>query len=45
MGGTLNEPMLGDLLPKPAEQQSADRKSLLLSVITMMVSIPALIGA
>ena len=37
--------MLGDLLPKPAEQQSADRKSLLLSVITMMVSIPALIGA
>ena len=46
MGGTLNEPMLGDLLPKPAEdQRSEDRKSLLLSIITMMVSIPALIGA
>ena len=45
MGGTLNEPMLGDLLPKPVEQRAEDRKSLLLSVITMMVSIPALIGA
>jgi hypothetical protein len=43
--GTLNEPMLGDLLPKTAEQRSEDRKSLILSVLTMMISIPALIGA
>jgi hypothetical protein len=41
----LNEPMLGDLLPKTVEQRSEDRKSLLLSVLTMMISIPALIGA
>ena len=43
--GTLNEPMLGDLLPKTAEQRSEDRQSLILSVLTMMISIPALIGA
>ena len=43
--GMLNEPMLGDLLPKTVEQRSEDRKSLLLSVLTMMISIPALIGA
>tara|TARA_B100000795_G_scaffold261105_1_gene237574 strand:+ start:520 stop:633 length:114 start_codon:yes stop_codon:yes gene_type:complete len=37
--------MLSDLLPKTVEQRSEDRKSLLLSVLTMMISIPALIGA
>jgi hypothetical protein len=36
--------MLGGV-PKSAEQMAEDRKSLILSVITMLVSIPALIGA
>ena len=43
--GTLNEPMLGEAAPRTEEQRSEDRKSLFLSVLTMMVSFPALIGA
>lgn len=31
--------------PKSAEQAAEDRKSLILSILTMAISIPALIGA
>ena len=43
--GDLSEAMLGDGAPKDADMAAEDRKSLILSLLTMAISIPALIGA
>ena len=49
-GGDLAVPMLDDkgveeVDPRAAEMAAEDRKSLFLSILTMAISIPALIGA